>query len=108
VVEELSATYSEERVKDLLELALNNESPVEERPRIKVTLDMLDEPNWRDRYAALAQMDPTKTDYPVLDKALDDENSSVRRLATAYLGMIEERETLPYLYKALKDRAVNV
>src|SRR5699024_8035655 len=31
----------------------------------------------------------------------------VRRLATAYLGMTEETESLPYLYKALQDRSVN-
>ena len=69
---------------------------------------MLDQPNWKDRYAALDRMDPTEADFPVLNKALDDEHSSVRRLATAYLGMIEEPETLPYLYKALTDKSVNV
>ena len=108
VVEELSATYDSERLNQLLAAALNNESPVEERTGKKVTLDMLDQPNWKDRYAALDRMDPTEADFPVLNKALDDEHSSVRRLATAYLGMIEEPETLPYLYKALKDRSVNV
>src|SRR5699024_8558199 len=88
--------------------ALNNEA-LQTRPRKNITLDMLDDSDWRKRYAALDQMaDPTKEDYPVLDKALDDEHSSVRRLATAYLGMIEEKETLPYLYKALQDKSVNV
>lgn len=108
VVEELSATYNEERLNKLLKFALNNELSTEGLPTRKVTLEMLDQPNWRDRYAALAQMDPTEADYPILDKALDDKHSSVRRLATAYLGMIEEKETLPLLYKALKDQAINV
>lgn len=108
VVEELSATYDSERLNQLLDAALNNESLVEEHTGKKVTLDMLDQPNWKDRYAALDRMDPTEADFPVLNKALDDEHSSVRRLATAYLGMIEEPETLPYLYKALKDKSVNV
>ncbi|MEI3605730.1 conserved virulence factor C family protein [Pseudogracilibacillus sp. SE30717A] len=107
IVEEISATYSEERLDELVKRALNNET-LTELPKKKVTLDMLDQPNWRDRYAALAQMDPTEADFPVLNKALDDNNSSIRRLATAYLGMIEEPETLPYLYKALKDKSVNV
>lgn len=108
VVEELAATYSEERLKELLNHALNNEAPIEQ-PRKKVTLEMLEDPDWRNRYAALDQMtDPTEADYPVLDKALEDEHSSIRRLATAYLGMIEKKETLPYLYKALKDKSVNV
>jgi hypothetical protein len=108
VVEELSATYDSERLNELVELALNNESQAEERRPKKVTLEMLDQPNWKDRYAALDRMNPKKEDLPVLDKALDDEKASVRRLATAYLGMIEEHETLPLLYKALKDKAVNV
>lgn len=111
VVAELEATYDEERLNQLVDAALRGDSEAEEVqiPRKKVTLEMLDQPNWRDRYAALAQMpDPTEEDYPVLDKALDDEHASVRRLATAYLGMIEQKETLRYLYKALKDRSVNV
>lgn len=108
VVAELDATYSDERLAELLQFA-EGEDDVTEVSRAKVTLDMLDKPNWRDRYAALAQMpDPTEDDYPVLNKALDDDHSSVRRIATAYLGMIEKKETLPYLYKALKDRSVNV
>src|SRR5699024_8617044 len=94
IVAEISATYSDERLSELLKLALTNESVTEDLPKKKVTLEMLDQPNWRDRYAALAQMDPTGADFPVLDKALDDQNSSVRRLATAYLGMIEKLETL--------------
>lgn len=109
VVEELSATYSEERLAQLLKLALHDSVPAEAIQREKVTIDMLEQDDWRDRYAALDRMiDPTEADYPVLNKALDDEHSSVRRLATAYLGMIEEPETLPFLYKALKDKSVNV
>lgn len=109
IVEELSATYSDERLEQLLELAEKNRTEEKEIPRKKVTPDMLDLPNWRDRFALLAQMpEPTEADYELLDKALGDENSSVRRLATAYLGMIESKDTLPYLYKALKDRSVNV
>lgn len=111
VVEELAAEYDEARLQALVTIAQRSEKEAEkaELPRKKVTLEMLEAPNWRDRYAALAQMpDPTEADYPLLDKALEDEHPSVRRLATAYLGMIEEKATLPYLYKALRDRSVNV
>lgn len=108
VVEELDAAYTEERLKQLLQAALLDEAP-KETYRQKVTVHMLDADNWRDRYAVLANMpDPTEDDYPLLNKALEDDNSSVRRIATAYLGMIEQKETLPYLYKALQDRSVNV
>src|SRR5699024_540772 len=109
IVEELSATYTDERLQQLLELALDGGGEITELPSEKVTIDMLDKPNWRDRFALLAQMpDPSEEDYELLNNALDDENSSVRRLATAYLGMIENKDTLPYLYKALRDKSVNV
>jgi len=109
IVEELSATYSDERLQQLLQLAEETDDEVKELPRKKVTVDMFNQPNWRDRFALLAQMpDPTKEDYALLDRALEDDNSSVRRLATAYLGMIEDKDTSPYLYKALQDKSVNV
>src|SRR5690606_37574775 len=106
VVEELSATYDDERLKELIQYALDNKAAPSRW--IKVTLEMLDHPDWRERYAALDKMDPTLDDLPVLDKALEDEKASIRRLATAYLGMLDDKKVLPYLYKALKDKAVNV
>lgn len=110
VVEELSASYGKERLTILVgqafEETLTTESKIPQKKMI--TLETLNEPDWKVRYAALDQLDPTYTDLPLLDKALSDEKASIRRLATAYLGMIEEPEVLPYLYKALKDKAVNV
>lgn len=44
----------------------------------------------------------------LLEKAVHDEKASIRRLATAYLGMLEDKAALPLLYKALADKAVNV
>lgn len=107
VLEELKASYDEKRLEQLVEHALAEKDMVEEKQQ--VTLQTLDDPDWRVRYAALDRLgDPTLADIPVLNKALDDTKSSIRRLATAYLGMIEEKEVLPYLYKALKDKAANV
>lgn len=110
VVEELAASYDKERLANLVKLAFSNKTSEMDsnKQQYKVTLNMLDQPDWRDRYAALDRMDPEINDLPVLDKALEDDRSSLRRLATAYLGMIEEPEVLPYLYKALRDKAVNV
>lgn len=110
MVEELEATYSEERLQQLLDLAVKGENNTVDIPREKVTVaQLMTKSNWHDRFALLAQMpDPTEEDYELLNIALEDENSSVRRLATAYLGMIEQKETLPYLFKALKDKSVNV
>lgn len=111
IVEELSASYDLERLDQLVQSALSNGETNVEQPKVKrkkVTLGMLDKPSWKDRYAALDRMDPVMEDLPVLAKAVGDEKASIRRLATAYLGMIEEPEVLPYLYKALQDKAVNV
>jgi len=110
IVEELSAAYTEERLKQLVERSEHAEyiahSP---RKRIKVTPDMLDDPDWRKRYQLLEQMDdPTIADLPMLEKALHDEKPSIRRLAVVYLGMIEDKSVLPYLYKGLHDKTVTV
>ncbi len=116
VVEELVASYDEERVKFLVEKAkqldLEEEDkvPMKEEPKPqKLTLEILDHPDWKVRYAALDRMDdPTVEDIPLLAKALEDDKMSIRRLATAYLGMIEDKAVLPYLYKALQDKVVTV
>ncbi|WP_079525378.1 conserved virulence factor C family protein [Halobacillus hunanensis] len=109
VKEELTASYDEERLKTLVTLAFEeNPSKPETAKGQEVSLAALNNPDWKVRYAALDRMDPTIEDLAVLDKALSDEKSSIRRLATAYLGMIEEPEVLPYLYKALKDKTVTV
>lgn len=111
VVEELIAAYPEERIKTLVEQAKSSDPVIQRQPRvkIKVTLADLNTPNWQKRYQLLEQMDdPTISDLPVLDKALEDEKASIRRLATVYLGMIEDKQVLPYLYKALNDKTVTV
>lgn len=111
IVEELGAAYPQERLDQLVEQAQNPASsqaaPL--RKLIKLTPEMLDDSDWRKRYQYLEQMEaPTLEDLPVLEKALEDEKSSIRRLAVVYLGMIEDRKVLPLLYKGLKDKTVTV
>ncbi|WP_082235653.1 conserved virulence factor C family protein [Halobacillus massiliensis] len=107
--EELSASYDEERLKELVKQAFDQDSNEPLKPeKARVSLETMNNPDWKVRYAALDRMDPEIEDLPVLDKALDDQKASIRRLATAYLGMIEEPEVLPYLYKALDDKTVTV
>lgn len=111
VVEELTASYDQARLNELVQRAFQEQGPNDieaVEARNKITRETLDNPDWKVRYAALDRLNPTVKDLSILDKALDDERSSIRRLATAYLGMIEEPEVLPYLYKALKDKAANV
>ena len=110
VVEELSASYSDERLKRIVEMFQKGEQQkTQKRANIKVTEEMLDTPDWTKRYAMLEQMaEPTEEDLPVLEKALKDEKVSIRRLATAYLGMLGGKEVLPLLYRALRDNAISV
>ncbi|WP_349407307.1 conserved virulence factor C family protein [Pseudalkalibacillus sp. SCS-8] len=110
VAEEINAAYDEARLSALKEQAFEqNTNDISKRKQsYKVTIDMMEQPDWKDRYAALEQMEPTEMDLPVLEKALDDEKTSIRRLATVYLGMIEDPKVLPYLTKALKDKSVTV
>jgi len=110
IVEELSAAYPPERLERLVHMFKQGEqAKTQKRTSVQVTEQMLEDPDWTKRYAALEQMgEPTEKDLPVLAKALKDEKVAIRRLATAYLGMIGGKSVLPYLYEALKDPAVSV
>ncbi|HEU5140298.1 MAG TPA: conserved virulence factor C family protein, partial [Bacillales bacterium] len=111
VAEEVNAAYDDERLERLVKQAFQEEDHSEESVKEtapKVTVEMLDDPDWKKRYAALDRMDPDLEDLPVLEKALEDPKMSIRRLAVVYLGMIERPEVLPDLYRALKDKSVTV
>lgn len=111
LVEELIAAYPPERLQQLIEQAKQSKDgiPKQMRQKIKVTPTDFNEPDWQTRYRLLEQMDdPTIEDLPLLNIALHDEKASIRRLATVYLGMIEDKRVLPYLYVALKDKSVTV
>lgn len=110
VAEEISAAYPDERLAQLLEQALQ-QSPGEEAPTEplppSVVAQRLQAADWRIRYAALEQLEPEPEALPVVIQALGDENASVRRLATVYLGQIGEG-VLPHLIRMLEDRSAAV
>ncbi|RDW21224.1 conserved virulence factor C family protein [Oceanobacillus chungangensis] len=111
VVEEIVASYDQARLDTLVELAFKTRDSMEvneAKKESQISIEELNNPDWKVRFAALDRLIPSYEDLPLLEKALDDEKASIRRLATAYLGMIEEPEVLPYLYKALNDKAINV
>ncbi len=111
VAQELDAAYDEARLNGLLEHALaqgGQDVPVKKTPAPKVSLEMLDHDDWRKRYAVLERMEPTEDDLAIMDKALQDEKSSIRRLAVVYLGMIATDDVFPLLFKALKDSSASV
>ncbi|MFV8828301.1 conserved virulence factor C family protein [Alkalihalobacterium sp. APHAB7] len=107
VAEEIEAAYSEERINQLLSEESSSKPVDKQNLYKKVTMEMLENPDWKKRYEALDRMNPTEEDLPILLKALEDEKASIRRQATVYLGMLEDAG-LQYLYKALKDTSVTV
>lgn len=108
VLEEINATYSQERLASIVEGANSKNTVTVERE--KVTLEQfIAAEDWQKRYQLLDQMpDPEVEDLPLLEKALEDEQMSIRRLATVYLGMIEDVAVVPYLSRALKDKSAAV
>ncbi|GEN46312.1 conserved virulence factor C family protein [Alkalibacillus haloalkaliphilus] len=111
IVDEIEATYDEKRLNTLVKLATSDQQADASQAKVlePLTEDKLQQDDWKARYAALDRMpDPTIDDLPLLGQALDDPKMSIRRLATAYLGMVEDRQTLSYLYKALEDKTVTV
>lgn len=105
VIQEIDAAYPEERLADIIEQSNADAKLTEQRGR-KISLQEFDVDQWETRFQLLDQMpDPDMSDVDVLDKALEDEKMSIRRLATVYLGMIEDQDVIPYIEKALKDKS---
>lgn len=113
MIAEIDATYSDEELARLAELAAKQgehaeqEYSLQELSREEIA-ELFASNDWRRRYAALEHMKPTEEDLPLIAKALEDEHGSIRRLAVVYLGDIGGKQVLPYLYQALKDRSVQV
>lgn len=109
ILQELEAAYDDERLKQLVHAALNQEAAV---PTVELTREeiaaKLDDPSWKIRYAALEKLKPERENLPLIEKALADENFSIRRLAVVYLGDIGEPDVFPFLYRMLKDASASV
>lgn len=116
---EIDATYDDERLQALVQKAAEIGDDTEE-PIVftlltaKEVMEKLDDEDWRIRYAALDRFRPTVNDLSILEKALQDENASIRRLVVIYLGEIgeigdhERKAILPLLFKALQDKSASV
>ena len=108
VLQELEAAYDDERLQALKERAMRlgeGEEPVEppSAATAEEVLAALDDPDWRKRYAALVQLKADEDALEVLEKAIEDDNVSVRRLAVVYLGDIGGERVFPLLFRALED-----
>lgn len=108
MVEEISAAYDAERLERLVSQAFekgNDQSGSDEGITSAEVAIRMEDADWKIRFAALERMKLTKDELPILTKALDDSKTSIRRLATAYLGEIGGPEVLAPLYKALTDKS---
>lgn len=105
VIQEIEAAYPEERLLAIIRMANEGQSENIQRGR-KISLEEFSVDQWETRFQLLDQIpDPDMSDAPLLERALDDEKMSIRRLATVYLGMIEDEAVIPYVEKALKDKS---
>lgn len=108
IIQEVEAAYPDERLQEIIEQHKDGKEIEVTRGR-KVTLEEFQVDEWEKRFQLLDQMpDPDMSDAELLNAALEDEKTSIRRLATVYLGMIEEKAVIPYIEKALKDRSAAV
>lgn len=118
IVRELEASYSSERLDTLVQAAIEQgnagaegEAPAVVRPA-PLTFEQAQEqfasPDWQVRYAALERYVSAIEGLPLLAQAIQDENTSIRRLAVIYLGDLRAPEALPYLFMALRDSSTSV
>ena len=112
IIDELTATHTENDIKNIVNEVMTNDVSNTEKKEVPkfepFTADIFEEKDWKKRYARFVKIDPTLEDLPLLEIALKDDHVSIRRLATAYLGMLKSELVLPHLYEALKDKAVGV
>lgn len=105
VVLEVEAAYPDERLQTIIQQTSDGKS-TDNIVKKKVTLDEFNVNAWEKRFQLIDQMpDPDVSDLPLLNLALEDEKMSIRRLATVYLGMIEDEAVIPYVEKALRDKS---
>jgi hypothetical protein len=117
IVREIDAAYDDSRLEALVAQALAQgpgeaagppPAPVIAKLGPEEIERRLNDPDWKIRYAALEQIEPSLATLTLLAKALNDANTSIRRLATVYLGDVKEPEALPHLFQALADESAAV
>lgn len=117
IVRELEASYTSKRLDDLVTAAQalgasdNREAATPVRPA-PLTLEEVQEQfkseMWQTRYAALERFVSAPEGLPLLERAIADDNASIRRLAVIYLGDIANKDALQLLIRALKDSSASV
>lgn len=108
IVKELEATFPQSKLQQLID---EKDHPSDEKSAIRIpfTLEQFEASEWEQRFQLLNNLiNPELIDLPILAKAIQDEQVSIRRLATVYLGLIEDEAVIPYLEIAIKDKSAAV
>ncbi|UXR79226.1 MULTISPECIES: conserved virulence factor C family protein [unclassified Staphylococcus] len=107
VEEEMNALYPNEVLQQLVSRAEQKMEAMPTKEYHHVTLETYKQADdWKARLRMLTAFPkPTDADYPLLAHALTEEKVQLRREAIVLLSMIETKETLPYLYKGLRDKS---
>ena len=80
---EVEAAYPDERLQEIISRSEQGKSDVNERKN-KVTLEDFNVEEWEKRFQLIDQMpDPDVSDLPLLERALEDEKMSIRRLGNS-------------------------
>ncbi|HIW32783.1 MAG TPA: virulence factor [Candidatus Paenibacillus intestinavium] len=114
IVQELEASYTNERLHNLIEasLAIGSGVPIEVIRPLPLNgaevLEQLHEDEWQARYAALERYALDEEAIEVLQIALRDSNTSIRRHAVILLGDLRIDDAMSLLYKALADSSPSV
>lgn len=116
ILQELNASYTDERLQQLIDasvaLGVSDQAVAEVvRPTPlngQEVLEAFENEQWEVRYAALDRYVLDEYAITLLQKAIKDENTSIRRLAIIFLGELKTAEVYPLLYEALKDSSASV
>ncbi|PDO10519.1 MAG: virulence factor [Candidatus Reconcilbacillus cellulovorans] len=119
VAEEIDAAYDDDRLAELVERAARHtpEEAVRDEgselfapPRASAedVEQAFKSADWKTRYAALLRWKPTPERFDLLERAIRDEHTSVRRLAAVYLSELRTPEAMRLLFEALKDPSAAV
>ena len=105
LVKELEASFPQSKLEQLIADKDINEE--DKKPiRVQFTLEQFEVSEWEQRFQLLNNLiNPEREDLHILERAIQDDQVSIRRLATVYLGLIEDEAVVPYLEMALKDKS---
>ena len=111
VAAEIDAAYDSARLEALVQQAFQAgaEAPeVRAKPTLENLARLLEDPDWKKRYAALEAAGADPACLPHLIRAMGDAHPSVRRLAAVLVGLVGSSEVVEPLCRALKDPSVAV